>query len=104
MKEFPMKVKVTNTDADYLVTAFNGELAGLVLEADDVEGYIIKQVAGPEIDFLEGPHFPCPIQEVRLEGKVAFIGNSLVDSRETILANLNKHRSDCGLPPHEVLA
>lgn len=93
-----MKVKFGDPDTDSILIAFNGEVVGFVTEADDVEGYIVQGTYGPEVQFLIGPDHPAPVQFVRKEGKVAILGDTDKDSRETILANFNKHRADCGLP------
>lgn len=96
-----MKVKLNDPATDCLMIAFNGSLVGFVTEADDVEGYIIQATAGPDIDFLRNLKEESPIQYVKKEGKVAFLGDSEKDTKETLLANFNKHRADCGLPPYE---
>lgn len=98
-----MKVRANDPGSDSIVIAFNGSITGFVLEADDVEGYIIQADWGPPTDFLRvGNH--GPFREVRAEGKVAFLGNCDTDSREDILTKLNEHRVDCGLPPYEAAA
>lgn len=98
-----MKITENSPDANFIMIAFNGELVGWVVEADDEAGYII-QVAYDKEAFerplpVKAP-FPSPIGHVKREGKVAFLGNTEIDDRDTILKRFNEHRKECGLPPY----
>ncbi len=92
-----MKLKASDPEADFMIIAFEGFLVGFVLEADDEEGYIIQ---ADWSNAVHGTHEE-PFRRVRRNGRVAFLGNTETDTRETITANLNKHRAACGLGPYE---
>ena len=91
-----MKIDGKDPNSDAVMIAFNGEIVGFVLEADDEAGYIVQC------------DFDWPTQtfrgQVRKEGKVCILGNCDTDSRETLLDKFNKHRADCGLGPFEAAA
>lgn len=72
--------------------AFNGELIGCVIQADTEKGYVIKAKYSEERQAFYGHE--------TLHGKVAFIGDSELDSRDVLMERLNKHRADCGLGPY----
>lgn len=80
-----------------LMIAFNGELVGLVHEADTDEGYIIQH--GYE---TSGDKLVATGKYVRREGRVDVVGDAAKDSQRMIYERLNKIREELGLETFEV--
>lgn len=75
-----------------MLIAFNGELIGLVHEADTNEGYIIQH--GYE---YSGDKLVATGKLVRKEGRVDIIGDSAKDDPKVINDRINKVRAELGL-------
>lgn len=78
-------------DHDVLL-ALNGELVGMVKEADTTEGYIIQH--GHE---CRGDKIVVTGSDLRQTGRVDFIGDRVKDSPRVIYGRLNKVRAELGL-------
>lgn len=85
-----MKLTADSPEFDCVMIAFNGEIVGWVVEADDVEGYIIQFK----------PHAVSEHRRVKRHGKVTFLGNCELDDRDLLMKRFNEHRVACGLPPY----
>lgn len=80
-----------------LMIAFNGELVGLVHEADTDEGYIIQH--GYE---TYGDKLVATGKFVRKEGRVDVVGDTAKDSQRVIYDRLNKIREELGLEIYDL--
>lgn len=83
-------------DPASILLALNGELIGLVKEADTTDGYIIQH--GYE---HRGDKVVATGKDLRQDGRVDFIGDSAKDSPLVLHDRLNKVRAELGLELYE---
>lgn len=83
-------------DPATILLAFNGELIGLVKEADTTEGYVIQHCYE-----YRGDKILTTGKDLRQDGRVDFIGDSAKDSRRILHDRLNIVRVGLGLDPYD---